>query len=283
MKRKLSALFTAFLISLTFFSALVSADAGPKDSLVISFHNIEADTCYCTLLSKYESSGFYHTSNTKSDNEIPKAFQSYKDLDGFFYLENYALISGSKEFIWDYTPPQTFKVLFYFPKTQKYAVSGIIEKAAFNARYSVDMQGIDITADNLKIQVTNENTPIRVLFSFLVRVFVTILIELVIAILFNYKSKNQVITILTANIITQVLLNILLNKIYIDLGAFFMLLLYIPLEIMAFIAESVVYCIFLKSSEKAAVKAANCVLYSFLANLASFIGGVIISAIFPWF
>lgn len=282
MKRKLSALFTAFLISLTLFSALVSADAGPKDSLVISFHNIKADICYCTLLSKYESPG-YHTSNTKSDDEIPKAFQNYKDLDGFFYLENYALISGSKEFIWDYTPPQTFKVLLYFPKTQKYAVSGIIEKAAFNARYSVDMQGIDITADNLKIQVTDENTPIRVLFSFLVRVFVTILIELVIAILFNYKSKNQVITILTANIITQVLLNILLNKIYIDLGAFFMLLLYIPLEIMVFIAESVVYCIFLKSSEKAAVKAANCVLYSFLANLASFIGGVIISAIFPWF
>lgn len=284
MKRKLLLLITAVFFALTSLSAAVSADVGPKDSVAVSFKNLDAVECYCTLLSEHSASGPYSVSGEKSNEKIPRAFQDYRDSDGFYYLEFYSIVSSSKSFSWGYMPPTKFKVLLYFPKTEKYAVSDIIEKKAFNAGYTVDMKDIDISAENQHLEVVDKNTPVRVAFSFLMRVVLTVLIELAIAVpFFKFRSKKPLLTILIVNIITQILLNLLLNTIYINIGAAIMILSYIPLEIAVFIIESIAYSVALKPSEGYNIRGSSCVLYSFLANLTSFIVGAVIGFILPWF
>lgn len=281
MKGKIHGFLTALFLSFTLLAAVVSADMGPKPSVTVSFINMGPEECYCTLLSKESGTGPYSVSDSKSDNEIYRAFEDYNDSDGFYFLEYAQLVGSTNPFRWGYYPPDTFKVLLYYPKTNTFAVSGIIEKEGFNSQYGIDMSGVE--EGNRFLEVKNLNTPAKTFISFLIRVIITLYIELAIAFAFKFAEKKQILLIIIVNLTTQILLNLLLNQAFSTGGGFMLMLAYIPLEIAVFVVEAVVYCLALGRLGSCRIKISDGILYSFLANFCSFIVGIILAVMFPWF
>ncbi len=282
MKKRISAIFFALIMAISVFSALVSADMGPKDSVNVSFKNMGVEECYCTLLSSTNSTGPHNSGESHAnDDDIDKIFNSYKDPDGFYYLHYFSRVDDSKEFSWGYYPPTEFKILLYYPATETFTVSGIYDEYAFTSFYTVDMKDIRVGVDNQILTVKKTYSPFYVILAFIARVLITLAIEVAIALLFGFKQKKQLVTIIIVNVITQLLLNLIFYKIMADLGPWF-LFFYIPLELLIFIVEAVAYCIALRGTGTKVIKTADCVLYAFLGNFASFIGGIAIGIIFPW-
>ncbi|MDE6724214.1 MAG: hypothetical protein K2J79_01275, partial [Ruminiclostridium sp.] len=211
MKKRISSVLAALIAAVYIFSAAVSADFGPKDSVTVTFKNMGVETCYCTLISKKEGTGPYHVLDSpEKDDEIDTAFFNYKDADGFNYLHYYSRADISKEFDWGYYPPSTFKILLYYPVTNTFAVSGIYEQYAFTSFYMVDMRDIQVGADNQTLTAERKYSPFFAVFAFIMRVLITLAIEVAIALPFGFKRKKQLAAIIIINIITQLLLNFIL-------------------------------------------------------------------------
>ena len=129
-----------------------SADTGSEASVRINFENMGDELCYGTLLSKNPSTGPNsawdgdedHIYNELIDLDIWRAFVEYEDADGYYFLQIGWKVNEKKELAWTYYPPDNFKILLYYPETNKYVVSGICERYAFDTYYTVDMAGVDI-------------------------------------------------------------------------------------------------------------------------------------------
>lgn len=281
MKRRICAVFFALTAAVYVFSYAVNADTGPKDSIRIAFTNMGTEACYCTLLSEGESTGPYSAGDRHTGDEIDAAFSDYKDTDGFYYLHYYSRAEVSKGFDWGYCPPSRFKILLYYPGTNTFAVSGIYEQYAFYSFFTVDMKDVQTGADNRVLTVKRTYSSLFVVFAFIMRVIITLAAEIAIALLFGFRQKKQIAVIIIINVITQLLLNLILYKVMVDMGAWFIFL-YIPLELLIIFIEAVTYIIALRNPNNPRANVADCVLYAFLGNFASFIAGALISIIFPW-
>ena len=101
---------------------------------------------YVTLLSKTASTGPYSADhlddiiNSYSDAAAKSAFRkfaAYEDEDGFFFLGAMSYLDiGDETYRWGYYPPHTFKILIYFPGTDTFAVSPVLERYAFSRAIS---------------------------------------------------------------------------------------------------------------------------------------------------
>ncbi|MBD5131509.1 MAG: hypothetical protein HDT28_02795 [Clostridiales bacterium] len=261
----------------------VHADTGPKPSVVIEFKNMDDRLCYGTLLSKYESTGpasawdgdENHIWCNDDNLSVWRAFVGYEDEDGYFYLQWHWRVDESKELAWTYYPPSPFKILLYYPDTDSFQVSGVIEKYAFHSYYSVDMSnGLDEVEQTLPVEVNYQYG--KEIAWLIVRIILTILIELGIAWMFKLRSKKEILTILGVNTVTQIALNIALNVLNFYNGLW-ALIWYIPLELGVFIVESVVYCLTLRKMRQPEYSNGYCVLYTFCANVISFAVGAIMA------
>lgn len=211
--RVLSALLCMVLLILLF-PVTASADMGPKASVHISFENMGEAVCYGTLLSSAESTGPYsawngnekESNNYGSNEDIWRAFVEYKDEDGFYFLGISWEVSESHSIDWTYYPPSTFKILLYYPETDTFAVSGVYERYAFDAYYTVDMNnaGEDITAQK-SYEYRDE------LLSLVARILLTIAIEMGVALLFGFRGRRELLLLVGVNGATQIILNVLLN------------------------------------------------------------------------
>ena len=115
------------------FPVTVRADMGPKPSVRIRFENMGDELCYGTLLSKTKSTGpasawdgveshAKHNENKSYsyaafDYETWKVFAEYQDEDGYYFLQEGWKVSETKKIEWTYYPPQSFKILLYYPET----------------------------------------------------------------------------------------------------------------------------------------------------------------------
>ncbi len=283
MKKKLSVLLFSFIITFTLLSVTVSADMGPKPSVNIIFKNMSNETCFGILLSQEKSTGPYsaYEREDKDADDITLAFRNYDDSDGFYYLETYQPIGKSKSYNWGYYPPNTFKVLLYFPEENFFVSSGIVKTYAFTSKYIIDLNNLQIGAENQFLEVNKVQNLGRDVLEFLTRLVLTVVIEFFIALAFNFNKKGQIIFIIIVNTVTQIALNILLYKAYNAGGGLLFTLAYIPLEFAIFNVEGAAYSFGLeKFSGKEVISAAKCFGYSFAANLASFFVGMFISIVF---
>ena len=115
------------------FPVTVRADMGPNPSVRIHFENMGDELCYGTLLSKTKSTGpasawdgiEYHAKHNENksysyaafDYETWKVFAEYQDEDGYYFLQEGWKVSETKKIEWTYYPPQSFKILLYYPET----------------------------------------------------------------------------------------------------------------------------------------------------------------------
>lgn len=307
--KKFTVCLLAFVVLLYLTSMLLHdpayADMGPKPSVTVDFANLPDAQCYGTLLSKHESTGpsavwdgkeetkyCFGLYTDEADKAAWQAFVDRADPDGYHFLQTLWDLRKNTELSWGYYPPTSFKIVLYFPDSGTFVSSGIYESYAFHSYFSADMSGVDIDATSNTPQITVKRAYDHTweIVSLIVRIIATVLVELCVAWLFKLRKKYQILTILIANIITQIALNVslyLLN--YFD-GSFIPLLIYIPSELAVFVIEAIAYSAMFVPRENAdaplranarPVSSGYCTLYAFCANAISFALGIALSFALP--
>ena len=282
------------------FPMTAKADMGPKPSVTIRFENMGDELCYGTLLSKNESAGSASAWDGNDDHaryrndenypygmfnyDIWKAFVEYEDIDGYYFLQQGWLVSETKEISWTYYPPSNFKILLYYPETQTFIVSDIYEKYAFDSYFTVNMEGINISSVEHDEDI-NTNVHIKAyrsyeygweILSLIARIVITILIEMLIALMFGYWHKKQLLLLIAVNGGTQIILNILLNIINYKSGLLAFFIFYIMLEILVFVIEAIIFfCLLGRISDKKRAKWLA-IPYALVSNFVSFIAGIMV-------
>ena len=270
-----------FLTLCMLFALPVWADVGDKPSICITFENMPDVPFYGTLIVGTLPKGAIYAADS---NEIEwyanvpitvyDAFCGYDEADSFSYwhspYENIFLCSESGRLVLNYPSPDRFKLLLYFPETETYAVSDVLEKYAYDASYVLDFGGA-VPSDGVLLDVrTDDHLPSGIGGRF-VRMVLTVLLELGIAWLFRYRTKPLVYRIITVNVVTQILLNLALVCIGFRLGGLAVLLAYFLLEIPVLLIEMIADAILLPDRRGGTWWKA--VLYAIAANLVSFIVG----------
>ncbi len=273
----------------------VKADTGPKPSVVITFNGLEDETYYATLLSRTESTGPFSVledGNTKDSNYVKNSedyhaylkFLGYEDADGFFFLQFLQNCTYTHKLSWTYYPPQEFKILLYFPKTDAFVISEeSYERYAFDSYFTVDASELEIS------NVAKAGTIVAIrsygltneILSMIIRILITIAIELLIALLFGFNKKKQITAVLITNIATQTILNILLNVINYKQGGFAFVFNYIWMELLVFILEGFVFSKLLYRYEESSRRKIHPWLYALAANISSFVVGMLIAKWIP--
>ena len=286
MKEKLTQLIFVFLCLIMMFPIGVSGDTGPKPSVRIQFKNMGDELCYGTLLSKEESTGPARAWDGEEENinldfvdrDIWEAFVNYEDSDGYYFLQWAWKVNDTKELAWTYYPPNEFKVLLYYPETNTFISSDVCKRYAFDTYYTVDMDGIEIGSIKYDENLSgNQRLNMHKSYEFknevkalVYRILITVVVEVLIGLLFKFRNK-ELLYILLINVITQIILNVLLN-VYTGFGYYFV---YLSLESLVFVIETIFYCLMFKK------KKGYCVLYALVANIASFVIGLYLANLFP--
>jgi len=286
MKRKITALFICVLVIFAM-PMTAFADTGPKPSVRIEFTGIEGEIYYGTLLSKYESTGpasawdgeseYYHYQYGEEGYEIWKAFVEYEDTDGFHFLQEWWDCSESNQLNWTYYPPSPFKILLYFPETNSFYVSQIYERYAFDSYFTVDLSDLE----NSTMTAEKSYDYKWEIVSLGVRIVITIVLELLIALLFGYRERKQLAFLAVTNIITQITLNVLLNIINYNSGSFAFVFYFILFELVVFAMEAITYSLLIGKFSTTEQKRGKAVGYAAVANIASCVIGIWISHLIP--
>lgn len=301
MKRKSKAwgrLLLACALVLLFLPVKARADMGPKPSVDIQFTGIEGVTYYGTLLSKegdipgpFYSRAFAEQEGTSWEwwgNEgVLKVqdrdkFLSYEDPDGFQLLNWCCDCSGENQLVWDYWPPETFKVLLYFPEEDLFCVSPVYERYAYDSYYTADL------SNYLSGTVTLEESYGYTweLISLAARIVLTIAIELGLAALFfGWKDKRTFRFLAVVNIATQLFLNISLNAMNYFNGiwdvAGFHTWPYYGLELLVMLAEGILYTLLLPRLSEKPQGRGKIAAYTVIANVVSFAAGLWLATQIP--
>ena len=296
MKRVFGTFFICFILIFILFPITANADMGPKPSINITFENMGDEICYGTLLgeggtgpySPWDGDKAHIQNYSNLDLDIWEAFAYYQDSDGYYFLQEAWLCSDSKRLCWSYYPPDPFKILLYYPETDTFLVSGIYEGYAFDSYFSVNMEGIDISSDKVQeiTLIAEKNYDYTgELISIVFRIVITVLLELGIAFIFGFRQKQLLVFIAGTNIVTQVILNVMLNVIRYKhgTGLIAFIVLYMPYEIVVFIAEIVLYCVFFNRISKTKIPIWKPAVYAIAANIISFVAGFWISMYIPMF
>ena len=279
-----SALMFLFVILISVMLPMnAQADAGPKPSVVIDFTGLDGEAYYVTLLSSTKSTGPYSAGDTYQEHmgnyDVFLKFSEYEDADGYYFLRFYQECSETNRFSWTYFPPQEFKLLLYFPETDTFIVSNeSYGRYAFDSYFTAEIagQGGNLTAPS-EIALSKSYRYTNEIISLVIRILLTIAIELGIALLFDLSGKMVFRFIAFTNIATQIALNLVLNIINFHMGALAFIMFYILLEIAVFAIEAVLYVINLQTQ----ASKPRLIFYALSSNIVSFISGMALALCIP--
>lgn len=261
------------------FSVPVRADTGPKPSVKIRFDGLGEEPYYATLLAEDDSYGPWSAGSPYEDwlgeEAIWEKYAAYEDADGYYFWGVYEECSKTDLFVWSYYPPETFKILLYFPGQDSFLVSGICERYAFDSCFTMTI------GENGKTEVAKTYDYTGETVSLVARILITIALELGIAWLFFYRSRKQLLVICLTNVVTQTILNVLLNLINYNSGIRAFVINYIGLECLVFVLEGCFYAAVLKRLKADPERKLHPWLYALTANAVSFGAGLLISHLIP--
>lgn len=200
----------------------------------------------------------------------------YQDAEGFFFLGCYGEVTGGQMFCWSYYPPDTFKVLAYFPDSGTFAVGPVTDREEFSARYTVSPSE---TGETLLIEkARNQEAENK---SFVGRLVLTLALELAVAVVFGFRAKRQIITIVCMNLITQVGLNQAITHLFPLVSSRWYWPGLLVLEVLIFLVEGAVYAKLLPRWKKDPAAVCHPWGYALAANVASFGVGLILARLIP--
>lgn len=325
MKRKI-VLLGLFLCSCLFYMlgncTVIKADTGPKPSVQITIEGLPEDTlCFGTLLSDKPSTGpsrewdkseeeaylLGNYESTPSDEwnkyDIFQAMAEYVLGDDYYLLNWVWFIGDSHELNWTYFPPQRFKILLYFPEENRFFISEVCERYAFDSYFTAQLTednvivkadkepennadtdtasgGMTDHADNL-IQVERSYSYGREILSFCIRILITLAIETLIVFLFGIRKKKLLLNWIFINAVTQTVLNVMLNAVVFFHGDISYILWYAFLEIVVIFAEANYMCRATAKYEDAKIQKKYLVVAVIVANILSFLAGYGLADIVP--
>lgn len=287
MKRRLFCGSILALLLVCLLPLWAAADTGPKPSITVTPEGFGEAACYLTLLSQTETTGPWSKQesfaaskdsygNPEADEAIWTAFNDYQDAEGFFFLGCYGEVTGGQMFCWSYYPPDTFKVLAYFPDSGTFAVGPVTERKEFSAHYTMSLSEQGDTLVMEHEQDTAENN-----IAFVERLSLTLVIELVLAIMFCFRTKAQILTIVCMNLITQVGLNQAITHLFPVVSSRWYWPGLLVLEVLIFLVEGAVYAKLLPRWKKDPAAVCHPWGYALAANVASFGLGLILARLIP--
>lgn len=282
-KRACIAVFVVVLLFVCFVPTVAFADFGPKECVKITFQNVGDEVFYCTLLSPKGYGPHWPWDGDEIYSDIPNnvfmAFVNYNDSDGYLFLQYGKQCNQTQTFTWGYYPPDTFKILLYYPETDVFVTSEVYKSYAFSSYYVVDLSAVE----NGVLTATKNYNYFGEIAALLLRVIITVALELGVAWLFRLRDKKTVLCLLITNCVTQVVLNVILNLFNYFYGWLSMILVYFMAEFFVFAIEALTYSIAFKKVSQPFVPVWKSILYAFVANFVSFAVGVVlamVSAIF---
>ena len=266
------------------------ADFGPKPSVVVEFENAGDQEYYVTLVAKEDKLGSPYSRITAEDQPetddiaIWNRLVAYEDPDGMVFAGNVQKLKGDGAYVWGYYPPSEFRVLIYFPDTDSFVESSeILEQYAFDSYYQMDFNDLPENWNDAvaAIPVTRKYNLLWQITAFLLRLAVTVAVECLLAVLFGFKGKRQMLLVLAVNCATQLAMNLLILDESVGLFVFYVLQ-YALIEVGVILAEGLVYCLALpKLATPEQNRNIHPIAFAFFGNVASFLLGFLLSNWFP--
>lgn len=266
------------------------ADFGPKPSVVVEFENAGDQDYYVTLVAKEDKLGSPYSRVTAEDQPetddiaIWNRLVAYEDPDGMVFAGNVQKLTGDGAYVWGYYPPSEFRVLIYFPDTDSFVESSeILEQYAFDSYYQMDFNDLPENWNDAvaAIPVTRKYNLLWQITAFLLRLAVTVAVECLLAVLFGFRGKRQMLLVLAVNCATQLAMNLLILDESVGLFVFYVLQ-YALIEVGVILAEGLVYCLALpKLATPEQNRNIHPIAFAFFGNVASFSLGFLLSNWFP--
>lgn len=279
-----------FIITLLFFTMpSLNADIGPKKTLKIEIIKDSTRDLEIDLIFKREISAGYTREYDKIHSFISEELYNFlydKSIDGYISGHLYAAAPyGIKKesnknidtFIASYYYPQNAKILIRDKTSNQIIITETFSQTAFDAsveinskEYFNDSNYDEITIiDHSNIYLKEEHEIFKSTMNLLIRIILTVIIELFILFLFRYKKKQSYIFVGITNVITQTILTIGLFLILYTNGSLLFMVYLVLGEIVVISTEAILYLIFLKERPK--IKA---LFYAIVANIATIFVGL---------
>ena len=279
MKKRIISLLLTVLLLLPLVTVTANADMGPKPGTSITVIPGGGERVVVTLLAQEENNGPHWTIGPEESpaswmadeallEEAWYIFRDYQDPEGYHFWGN--VYEG--HVAWGYYPPEVFKIAVYYPEYDILWVSAdSYERYAFNSDYRLNLPALGAGAQNGEVDRVLKKTSNlgSELAGFLIRVLLTLAVELAVARFFGFTQKHHRRVILGVNLVTQVGLNLLLWGWYFFDGPLAAMVRLFLAEIVVLIAECIVYLRRL-DREKGRGRIVG---YTILANLASVLLG----------
>lgn len=278
MKKRIFTAMLAVLLLVPMLASTVSADMGPKPSTIITVPGND-EQIVLTLLSDREhygpnspvEAGEKPSARIEKDAALAEAwyaFRDHRDPDGFVFWGD--VWEGGVS--WTYYPPETFKIAVYYPERDLLWVSReSYDRYAFRSHYRLVLPAVGEGAVSGQVDMVlkQETSMAGELGGLVLRIVLTIAIELALAGFFGFSSREQRRLILLVNLVTQVGLNGLLWSWYYFDGIMMAMLRLFLAELLVLIVETVIYLRRLREGESIG----RTVLYTLCANGASVLAG----------
>lgn len=282
MKKRMMVLLLTVLLLLPVLTLTASADSGPKPYTQITVHGGGGECMIFTLLSREEQWGPYtaigpdeEPSDYMVDDELQEeawyAFRDYADGDGFFFLGE--VFEGGVS--WTYWPPEEFKIAIYYPGYDVLWVSqDSYTRYAFRSDYELILPAVGAGGQSgtLDMDLEKESDLPGEILGLVLRVAVTIVVELLLSRAFGFTGPRQQRIVLRTNLVTQLILNGLLWAWYYFSGPLAAILGLVAAELVVLAIELIVYLRLLREGRGVL----RTVLYTICANLASVVLGFVL-------
>ncbi len=296
MKKRWRSILTALLLLLPLTAMPVSADVGPKPSVVVALEGLEGRICWGTLLSQQEGTGPYgrfYEEEAAEDPEEDRALRALLPLERMdsegFHLLNFVKDCSDGEFSWTYYPPHTYKIALWFPEEDALAVSGVYHRYAFDSYYRLDLSGVELMPGGiveLEAARLQRDYPYGAsLLALAGRVALTLGAELLLALAFGLRTRQALKWVAVVNLATQLGLNLALELFTYCNGALegMMAILALPVYLAA---EAVVTLVELRIYRRKLLgergaSGRRITAYTWTANLCSLLAGVLLSFRLP--
>ena len=269
-RRRTAAVLLFLALLLTVLPA--QADTGPKRSISIRFEDLPAGTVYAAILPEAQYAYDYpdYMNHLTVPREIADKFYG-RAFGGYVFTGLMRDVTESKLIECTYLAPNRFRLLLYAAETDKTYLSDPCEQYAFRSGFKAGLDGDTFT-------ITRTTTVLMQILGFLARLAVTILLEILIALLFGIRKKEQLKWIVIINCATQLILNLIMLRLFSSVFMFYIMV-FSLFELAIFVTEAAAYRRLMTGENdpgKGKIWA-----YSFAANLASFLFGYVITKAFP--
>ena len=260
-----------FLLIFSIGTTTVSADMGPKPASYITIKGIEGDYVACFAAKEAWGPNFDYETWIEYEMDYLQynPIMEYKDDEGFKWITHYYECSGEDYISFTYYCPNEYKIVIY-QNGQFLIATEALEMYAFATYYEIDFSTGTVTTPQ-DIKVTKTYDYFSEILNLIVRIVLTLAIELGLFYLFRLYTKRNFMVVIIVNLITQIFLNVAVNISLYNSGSLSALFLLFGLEFIILIIEFIAYQILLKDKKRWTI-----ILYPILANILSFVVGLYI-------